>query len=82
MQHVYDTQRDRAATVEGAVELTFLITFPAYGNRLHGGESGSVDPEHNVPGTPALEVDPAREAAEQECMNQAPYKLDQSVATQ
>jgi hypothetical protein len=27
-------------------------------------------------------VDPAREAAEQECMNQAPYKLDQSVATQ
>lgn len=57
--------------------MTYLITFSAYGNRLHGGKSGLVDPRHNVAGTPALEVDPAREATEQERMNQAPYNLDQ-----
>src|ERR1035441_8316773 len=37
----------------------------------------SVDDEHNVPGTPILEVDFARAAAEQERMDQAPYDLDQ-----
>src|ERR1019366_7098447 len=44
---------------------------------LHGCESGSVDHEHNVPGTPILEVDSARAAAERERMDQAPYNLDQ-----
>ena len=57
--------------------MTYLITFVCYGRHLHGCESGSVDHEHNVPGTPILEVDPARAAAEQERMDQAPYCLDQ-----
>src|SRR6266446_4923630 len=57
--------RDR----KGAVELesspvTYLITFACYGCHLHGSESGSVDREHNVHGTPLLEVDLARVAAE------------------
>ena len=30
----------------------YLITFACYGCHLHGSESGSVDPGHNVPGTP------------------------------
>jgi len=44
---------------------------------LHGSESGSVDREHNVPGTPILEVDSARVTAERERLGQASYSLDQ-----
>jgi hypothetical protein len=44
---------------------------------LHGSDSGSVDREHNVPGTPNLEADCQRAAAAAERMDQAPYHLDQ-----
>ena len=57
--------------------MIYLITFVCYGRHLHGCESGSVGHEHNVPGTPILEVDSARAAAERERMDQAPYNLDQ-----
>ena len=57
--------------------MTYLITFACYGCHLHGSESGSVDREHNVRGTPLLEVDSARAAADGERMDQAPYNLDQ-----
>jgi REP element-mobilizing transposase RayT len=55
----------------------YLITFACYGCHLHGSESGSVDPAHNVPGTPILEGDSARAASEWERMDQSPYHLDQ-----
>jgi len=58
--------------------MIYLITFTCYGCHLHGGESGSVDHEHNAPGTPILEMDSARAAAEGERMDQAPYHLDQT----
>jgi len=57
--------------------VVYLITFACYGCHLHGGESGSVDREHNAPGTPILKVDSARAAFEVELMDQAPYHLDQ-----
>ncbi|MBI3471829.1 MAG: transposase [Candidatus Solibacter usitatus] len=57
--------------------MTYLITFACYGRHLHGSESGSVDREHNLRGTPILEVDSARARAEEESMDQAPYNLDQ-----
>ncbi|MDQ6708227.1 MAG: transposase [Acidobacteriota bacterium] len=57
--------------------MVYLITFACYGHRLHGSESGSVDPKHNVPGTPTLPVDSARSAAASERMDQAPYTLDE-----
>ena len=57
--------------------MTYPIAFAGYGCHLHGGESGSVDSRHNVPGTPILEVDSARAAAEGKRMDQAPYNLDQ-----
>ena len=57
--------------------MVYLITFACYGCHLHGGESGSVDREHNAPGTPILKVDSARAAFEVELMDQAPYHLDQ-----
>jgi len=57
--------------------VVYLITFACYGHHLHGSESGSVDRDHHVPGTPILEVDSARAAAERERMDQTPYNLDQ-----
>ena len=57
--------------------LIYLITFGCYGCHLHGNESGSVDRQHNTPGTPVLEVDRARVATERKAMHQAPYTLDQ-----
>jgi REP element-mobilizing transposase RayT len=57
--------------------VTYLITFACYGCRLHGDPSGSVDPTHNMPGTPLLEADSARLAFEGQRMYQAPYHLDQ-----
>ena len=57
--------------------MVYLITFACYGHHLHGSESGSVDRDHHVPGTPILEVDSARAAAERERMDQTPYNLDQ-----
>jgi REP element-mobilizing transposase RayT len=56
--------------------VTYLITFTCYGCHLHGDESGSVDRAHNVPGTPIVDSDPSRAAAERERMDQAPYILD------
>jgi len=43
--------------------LAFLLTFRTYGTWLHGDERGSVDRDHNTPGTPMLAPDPARQAA-------------------
>jgi hypothetical protein len=56
--------------------MTYLITFAGYGCHLHGGESGSVDRLHNLPGSPMLEADPKRVSAERSQMNQPPYGMD------
>jgi len=56
----------------------YLITFACYGCHLHGDECGSVDPAHNVAGTPILERDSARAAFERQRMDQSPYHLDQA----
>jgi REP element-mobilizing transposase RayT len=55
----------------------YLITFACYGSRLHGDESGSVHPAHNMHRTPILIADSARISWEAERMDQAPYYLDQ-----
>jgi hypothetical protein len=53
--------RDRKGAVELASRpVIYPITFACYGRHLHGSESGSVDREQNVPGTPILDVDSAR----------------------
>ena len=57
--------------------MTYLITFSCYGCHLHGSESGSVDREHNLPGSPVLAVDPRRTAVARIEMRQNPYNLDQ-----
>ncbi|MGA7412508.1 MAG: hypothetical protein WBW33_18665 [Bryobacteraceae bacterium] len=57
--------------------MVFLITFVCYGCHLHGSELGSVDRDHNIVGSPLLEVDSMRASAARERMDQAPYHLDQ-----
>ena len=57
--------------------MTYLITFVCYGCHLHGSESWSVDRQHNIRGTPLLEVDSERATTERERMDQPPYNLDQ-----
>src|ERR1022692_2468705 len=52
----------------------YLITFVCYGRHLHGCESGSVGHEHNVPGTPILEVDSARAAGNRSLTFAAPNR--------
>ena len=57
--------------------LAYFITFTTYGTWLHGRETGSVDREHNAPGTPVLPPDAAREASARAAMRQACYILDE-----
>jgi REP element-mobilizing transposase RayT len=56
--------------------LTYLITFACYGGHLHGDESGSVDREHNLPGSRMVAGDPKRVSAERHLMDQPPYSMD------
>jgi REP element-mobilizing transposase RayT len=60
------------------VPLAYLITFNCYGARLHGDDSGSVDRDHNLPGTLYIPSDAERlrSVSVQERMNQPPYHLD------
>jgi REP element-mobilizing transposase RayT len=56
--------------------LAYLITFATYGTWLHGRDPGSVDKQHNQPGTPFLPPDPARELAMRSNLREPPYLLD------
>jgi REP element-mobilizing transposase RayT len=56
--------------------LAYFITFTCYGTWLHGDERGSVDDEHNAPGTPLLPADQGRRAREQDELAGPPYQLD------
>jgi len=59
--------------------LAFLLTFRTYGTWLHGDERGSVDGEHNVPGTPLLPPDPARQHRERGLMKADGMILDERL---
>ncbi len=56
--------------------VAYFITFTTYGSWLHGRAPGSVDHDHNQPGTPFLPPDPAAEAAHRAQLRQPPYALD------
>ena len=58
--------------------LAYFLTFTCYGTWLHGDERGSVDVEHNAPGTPVLAANCQRHAHEQDEMTEPPYHLDQA----
>ena len=56
--------------------LAYLITFRTYGTWLHGDARGSVDREHNIPGTPLFPPDPSREMRRRSQLKHAPIELD------
>ena len=56
--------------------MRYFITFACYGVHLHGDESGSVDRNHNIPGSRLAEADPERIAVMRQQMDQTPYFLD------
>jgi len=62
---------------EGA-PLAYLLTFTCYGTHLHGSPGGSVDPQHNVFGTPLLPESSRRERANRRRLAKPPYYLDES----
>ena len=57
--------------------LAYFITFSTYGTWLHGRGPGSVDREHNAPGTPFLPADEQLELEMRAAMRQEPYVLDE-----
>jgi REP element-mobilizing transposase RayT len=57
--------------------LAYFISLTTYGAWLHGRSPGSVDREHNVPGTPYLPPDADLERQMRSEMRQAPYVLDE-----
>src|SRR3990172_1457273 len=60
------------------IPLAYLITFTCYGTRLHGDPSGSVDRDHNIPGTPYLPANPRRVLAHEKKLKQDRYELDRA----
>ncbi len=65
----------------GSWPWAWFITFSCYGARLHGSESGSVDRDHNAPGTPMLPVDARRQRVERSQMREAPASLSSAART-
>jgi REP element-mobilizing transposase RayT len=59
----------------GSGPWAYFLTFACYGARLHGSDSGSVDREHNVPGTSTLRVHERRVRFERREMTNPPTTL-------
>jgi REP element-mobilizing transposase RayT len=55
--------------------MTYLITFSTYGSHLHGDERGSVDRDHNLPGSRSCAPNHNRKRFEEQQMTQAPYLM-------
>ena len=62
------------------VPLAYFITVRAYGMWLHGDRRGSVDREHNVPGTPLAEPDRMREESAAGRMRHGPMRFGGKAA--
>ena len=58
------------------IPLAYLITFSCYGARLHGDERGTVNRDHNLPGTPFLPTKPGLRRYESSAMSASPYAMD------
>jgi REP element-mobilizing transposase RayT len=57
--------------------VTYLVTFSCYASHLHGDPLGSVDRNHNLPGSRARGDEPALLGFERKHLTQAPYLLDE-----
>jgi len=57
--------------------IAYLLTWPTYGTWLHGDGRGSVDREHNIPGTPLIPADARRALRESARLKHKPVRLDE-----
>jgi hypothetical protein len=57
--------------------LGYFISFRTYGSWLHGDDRGSVDLDHNAPGTPMLRPAPARSNFERQLIKHEIITLDE-----
>ena len=57
--------------------MIYLITFACYGTHLHGDEPGSVDRDHNLPGSREVEPHAGRLSVVRHVMKQPAYSLDE-----
>ena len=82
------TSRDRKGAIKTILrtpgitplnECAYFITFTCYGNWLHADARGSVDPSHNLPGTPVLLGDEQKERSKFESLQQEPMSLNASA---
>ena len=89
-EHAGDDQnraREEAAnepddvTMADSDVLAYLITFPTYGSWLHGDDRGSVDREHNIPGTALLDPDEARRSRSMRRLSHPPIALNKERRT-
>ena len=55
---VSDESHDAKQTKPHSTAKAYFITYHTYATWLHGQDEGSVDPEHNAPGTPFIPPDP------------------------
>ncbi len=55
--------------------LAFFLTWTAYGTWLHGDARGSVDAQHNRPGTPRAPFNPVRETTRSTQLKHNPVQL-------
>lgn len=53
----------------------YFLTFACYGERLHGDQRGSVDPNHNGWRTPYIAINPNRQQSEQRRLQHGPARL-------
>jgi len=72
MMKFRDDRRDYTDVV------AYFITYHTYGTWLHGDERGSVDDEHNAPGTAVLPGDPKRKKAASRQMTHWTVELDEA----
>ena len=76
---IVQKQEQRTTTPKPPTPLAYLLTFTCYGARLHGDEFGSVDRNHNTPGTPFLPSNPLRVASEQKRAKQKAHRMDARI---
>ncbi len=75
----FETNRDRKGAVPPVMPPPanhYLITFTTYGSWLHGDAKGSVDKQHNTPGSPFVPENKKREHFEQDELKHDPVTLD------
>ena len=71
-----DSERPGGSEMPGGSDaLGYLITFTTYGTWLHGDKRGSVDRDHNTPGTPHVDPNALRLQHEADLLKHPPVLL-------